>query len=66
MPDGDSDTLFDTAVRLEQSGELQAAAENYRRLLLDDGPDADVAFNLANVLAELNEIPASSSGCARR
>jgi tetratricopeptide (TPR) repeat protein len=51
----DSDRLFEEAARLEQEGDLQAAASRYRQLLLEEGPDPDVCFNLANVLYSLGE-----------
>jgi tetratricopeptide (TPR) repeat protein len=53
------DELFEESVRLEQDGKLEEAAEGYRQLLLDEGPDADVCFNLANVLEGLGEIQAA-------
>lgn len=46
------DDLFAAAVRAESQGALAAAEALYRRSLLDEGPDAHVAFNLANVLVE--------------
>lgn len=46
------DDLFAAAVRAEAEGELATAETLYRRCLLEDGPDAHVAFNLANVLVE--------------
>ncbi|MGQ0636328.1 MAG: tetratricopeptide repeat protein [Planctomycetaceae bacterium] len=49
------DRLFEEAVQWEQRGELDRAAERYRRLLLEEGPDADVCFNLGNVLSQLRE-----------
>lgn len=53
------DRLFEEATRLEQAGNLEEAARRYRQLLLDEGPDADVCFNLANVLYGLGEIQAA-------
>uniref|UniRef100_A0A7C2P1Y9 Tetratricopeptide repeat protein n=1 Tax=Schlesneria paludicola TaxID=360056 RepID=A0A7C2P1Y9_9PLAN len=44
------DELFRKAVAHEQQGELAPAEETYRELLRREGPDADVCFNLANVL----------------
>jgi tetratricopeptide (TPR) repeat protein len=35
---------------LEDAGELEAAELAYRQALLEDGPDADLCFNLGNVL----------------
>lgn len=54
-----SDRLFEEAVQLEQEGRLDEAAQHYRRLLLEEGPDADVCFNLANVLHALGETQAA-------
>jgi tetratricopeptide (TPR) repeat protein len=53
------DATFEEAVRLEQAGEFAAAADCYRKLLLDDGPDAEVWFNLANVLHAMGETQAA-------
>jgi tetratricopeptide (TPR) repeat protein len=47
--------LFATAVTFEQQGDHSAAERTYRALLQRDGPDADVCFNLANVLVALNQ-----------
>lgn len=55
----DGDRLFEEAARLEQEGELEAAATGYRQLLLAEGPDPDVCFNLANVLYALGETQAA-------
>jgi len=38
---------------LEDAGDLEAAAQAYRHALLSDGPDAEVCFNLGNVLYQL-------------
>lgn len=51
-PAGD---LFDVAVRHEDAGEFAAARNAYQQLLQVDGPDADVCFNLGNVLHALGE-----------
>jgi tetratricopeptide (TPR) repeat protein len=53
------DDLFEEAVRLEQEGRLEEAATRYRQLLLAEGPDADVCFNLANILQALGETQAA-------
>ena len=53
------DQAFDEAVALEQEGKLEEAARQYRQLLHDEGPDADVCFNLANVLQGLGETQAA-------
>lgn len=50
-----SDALFEQALDRESEGDLEAAAELYRRLLLEQGPDADVAFNLGNALHALGQ-----------
>ncbi len=50
---------FNEAVDHERQGDFIAAEQAYRKLLLDDGPDADVCFNLANVLVALNQRPAA-------
>lgn len=47
---GESRDPFTLAVALERAGEFLGAEDVYRRLLLDEGPDPDVCFNLANVL----------------
>jgi Tfp pilus assembly protein PilF len=53
------DDLFTTAMRDEQAGQFEAAADAYRRLLEWEGPDADICFNLANTLASLGETAAA-------
>ena len=53
------DQLFEQAVRLEEQGSLLEAAQVYRRVLLAEGPDSDVCFNLANVLHALGETQAA-------
>lgn len=55
----EGDRLFEEAARLEQAGELESAARRYRELLLAEGPDPDVCFNLANVLYGLGQIQAA-------
>lgn len=47
--------LFALAVAAEQRGDLLQAEEHYRQLLAAEGPDADVCFNLANVLVARGE-----------
>lgn len=47
------DSLFTTAVEFELQDDWINAERIYRRLLLEEGPDADVCFNLANVLVAL-------------
>jgi tetratricopeptide (TPR) repeat protein len=44
------ESLFEQAVEHEQSGRLDQAGETYRRWLHQFGPDAQVCFNLGNVL----------------
>lgn len=44
---------FEQAIELEESGQLEAAAEAYQKALAVDGPAADLAFNLGNVLYSL-------------
>ena len=46
-----ADDLFERAVSLEQSGDLERAALAYREILRQEGPDPGTCFNLANVLA---------------
>lgn len=49
------DDPFAFAVDHELRGDFPAAERAYRKLLLDEGPDADVCFNLANVLVAMNQ-----------
>lgn len=56
---GTLDDLFTTAIRNEEAGQFEAAADAYRRLLEWEGPDADICFNLANTLASLGETDAA-------
>jgi tetratricopeptide (TPR) repeat protein len=58
-PRTEGDRLFEEALRHEQASRWQEAARCYRRLMLVEGPNADVSFNLANVLTALNQIPAA-------
>ncbi len=46
------DDPFGAAVRCEARGDFAGAERLYREILLLDGPDVDVCFNLANVLVE--------------
>lgn len=46
---------FAVAVDLELRGDFLAAEQAYRKLLLEEGPDADICFNLANVLVAMNQ-----------
>jgi len=54
-----SNATFEEASQLEQEGKLPEAAARYRQLLLDDGLDAEVCFNLANVLQAMHETQAA-------
>jgi tetratricopeptide (TPR) repeat protein len=45
-----SAAMFEEAARLEQEGQLDEAANLYRQLIAEEGSDADLSFNLANVL----------------
>ena len=54
-----ADALFEEAVRLEQEGRLEEAAGLYRRLIVEEGPDADLGFNLANVLYAQGSVQAA-------
>ncbi|MBI1901868.1 MAG: tetratricopeptide repeat protein [Planctomycetia bacterium] len=51
--------LFDEAVRFEEQGDLESAVEPYEKLLLKEGPDADVCFNLGNALFALGRSEAA-------
>lgn len=53
------DGLFDQAVQFERDGRFHEAAHCYRQLLVEEGPDADVCFNLANTLQALGETAAA-------
>jgi hypothetical protein len=55
-PAGD---LFDLAVAKECDGDLPQAESLYRQLLRGEGPDADVCYNLANVLAAMGQVEAA-------
>jgi tetratricopeptide (TPR) repeat protein len=46
-----ADELFAQAVRHEEGGHLKEAIESYHHWLHEFGPDAQVCFNLGNVLA---------------
>jgi len=51
--------LFARAVETEREGDFAQAETFYRRLLGEEGPDADVCYNLANVLAATGQIEAA-------
>jgi tetratricopeptide (TPR) repeat protein len=53
------DTLVDWAAELEESGDLAAAAEMYRAALAAGGPQADVCFQLAELLYRLGDAAAA-------
>jgi tetratricopeptide (TPR) repeat protein len=55
-----ADEAFERAVALEQSGDLEAAAQAYRESLLETGPEPAACFNLANVLADLGQTEAAA------
>lgn len=55
-----ADDLFVQALERESVGDLSGAAALYRRLLLEEGPDADACFNLGNVLYALGDSPAAA------
>lgn len=57
-PDTNQD-LFPMAVEREREGDWRQAESLYRRLLRDEGPDADVCYNLANVLAAMGQVEAA-------
>jgi Tfp pilus assembly protein PilF len=46
---------FETGCQHEEEGFLQEAVDAYRQALLVGGPDADICFNLANVLYALGQ-----------
>jgi tetratricopeptide (TPR) repeat protein len=48
-----TDELFDDAVLLESSGQLQQAADTYRLALAKQSDDPVIRFNLGNVLFQL-------------
>lgn len=62
QPAPDGDDLFQRALALERQGKFEEAAAGYRELLLAFGPDAQVCFNLGNVLYAL----ARHEGAAER
>jgi tetratricopeptide (TPR) repeat protein len=55
-----TDDLFVRALEREEEEDLAGAAALYRRLLLEEGPDADACFNLGNVLYALGDTPAAA------
>lgn len=61
-PDADeADAEFAACVALESASRWRAAAVAYRRWIDRFGPDPDVAFNMGNVLVELEESEAAIS-----
>jgi len=63
LPTGED--LFVEALGCEAAGDLAGATALYRRLLLEEGPDPDVCFNLANVLYARGDA-AAAAGRYRR
>lgn len=57
----EADAEFAACVALENASRWRAAAVAYRRWMDRFGPDPDVAFNLGNVLVELEEAAAAIS-----
>jgi len=55
-----ADANFAQAVECERSGDLERAVELYRRVLLAEGPDPDVSFNLGNALMSLGQLDAAA------
>ncbi len=55
-----TDALFAQAIDREREGDLASAVELYRRVLLAEGPDPDVAFNLGNALMALGQLDAAA------
>lgn len=53
------DAMFQQAVEHEEAGHLDQASESYRRWLHQFGPDAQVCFNLGNVLCALGRYEAA-------
>lgn len=53
------DELLSLALELEDQGELDAAVETYRAVLVAAGPTAEVNFYLAEALYRLNDLPAA-------
>lgn len=51
--------LFAMAIARERDGDLRQAESLYRQLLQREGPDADVCYNLANVLAATGQVGAA-------
>lgn len=56
---GEADAEFAACVALEAASRWRAAAVAYRRWMDRFGPDPDVAFNLGNVLVELDQAAAA-------
>lgn len=52
LPTSPKSDPFGAAVCCEAQGDFAAAEQLYREILLNDGPDAEVCFNLADVLVE--------------
>ena len=50
MTGRDEESLFAFALQCEEQGDYREAAHAYRALLISDGPDAEICFNLGNAL----------------
>jgi tetratricopeptide (TPR) repeat protein len=55
----DPDSLLETALRLEDAGQLSQAAEVYRQAIDLDPREPVLHFNLGNVLYALGQLPQS-------
>lgn len=55
----DPETLRLAAIELEEQGQLELAAETYRSALAAGGPNAEVCFQLAELLYRLGEVTAA-------
>lgn len=58
-PNASCQELLDSAAALEEEGRLEAAAEWLRAALVASGPNADVCFQLAELLYRLGDAPAA-------
>ena len=52
-PSTSAESWWEKGCALEEAGQLHEAADAYRAALYHGGPDANICFNLANVLFEL-------------
>ena len=53
------DSLIELAIDFEDDGDLDAAIDCYRTVLMSQGPGADIVFRIAELLYQVGDLPAA-------